>query len=115
MEFELFKNILLGGGGITAGIYLLHWRANRLEKSIEQTADRVEKFHKEGMVTMEKVVDKVGELVTQVAIHNQRFSHGEERMDRIEDRLKIIGERAHRISNDLLKLEAKIERISKDD
>lgn len=115
MEFELLTKLLAGGGGITAVIYLLNWRINKFEKSIEQTAVKVEKFHKEGMASIEKVVDRVGELVTQVAIHNQRFMHGEDRMDRIEERLKLVGERTHVLSNDLLKLEAKIARNLKDD
>lgn len=106
---------MIGGGGFSAAIFLLNWRVNRIEKSIEATVIEVKKMHHEGMSKFEKYIEVTNELLTQVAIHNQRFLHSEERMDRIEERLKLVGERTHVLSNDVLKLEAKIERVLKND
>lgn len=101
MEAELLTKIIASGGGVGAVLYFLNWRVNKFEVEVKKTADRVEVFHREGMEKIERLVEVQHETNVQIALFNQKFYHGEERMGKMETEISALRKSDHDIRNSI--------------
>lgn len=70
-------------------------------------------MHQQAMAKFDKLIDKVGEMTTQQALHDSQLMAGSKQFQKIETHQEIQDQKIEKIDKRLTGVEFKIEQISK--